>query len=246
MKWNRLRSLHATFAEIQTEVAENTKQRFTMKPNPALKTAPDPSSTEPSDWVIRANQGHTMVMDPAALHTPITVEADNIPEVVVHGTFFAFYQAILESGGLKRMDRNHIHFSTGLPEEKSGVVSGMRGDAELLIYVDVRKSLEDGVVWWLSENGVVLTEGDETGVLGTKYWMKVVGRRNGVGVLWEDGKVVGELPALLRNRRPPRGKEPKLIGGNKGGRNVDSRGARGRGRGRGRGVEKDLGSELEL
>jgi len=105
------------------------------------------------------------------------------------------------------MNRNHIHFSTGLPEENSGVISGMRNDAEILIYVDVKKSLEDGVVWWLSENGVVLTEGDESGVLGTKHWTKVVGRRNGVGVMWEGGEIVEELPAHLKNRRPPRGKE---------------------------------------
>jgi 2'-phosphotransferase len=210
MKWPRLKSLNVTFADIQTAVADNAKQRFSMKPNPALKTPPDPSSEEPSEWVIRANQGHSIVMESSALLKPITLDADNVPDIVVHGTFFAFYQPIVESGGLKKMNRNHIHFSTGLPEEKQGVISGMRGDAEILIYVDIRKSLEDGgVLWWISENGVVLTEGDENGVLGTKYWKKVVGRRENIGVLWEDGKQVGELPENLRNRKAPIGKGPK-------------------------------------
>lgn len=223
MNWPRLRSLNVTFADIRTAVTDNAKQRFSMKPNPALETPPLPSSEDPADWVIRANQGHSIAMDSAALLTPITLATGNVPEVVVHGTFFAFYAAILETGGLKRMTRNHIHFSTGLPEDGQGVVSGMRGDAELLIYVDIRKSLEDGgVLWWMSENGVVLTEGDADGVLSTKYWEKVVGRREDVGVLWEGGKQVGELPQQFRDRKPPMGK------GHRGG-------GRGRGRGGGRG-----------
>jgi 2'-phosphotransferase len=210
MKWPRLKSLNVTFADIQTAVADNAKQRFSMKPNPALKTPPDPSSEEPSEWVIRANQGHSIVMESSGLLKPITVEADNVPDIVVHGTFFAFYQPIVDSGGLKKMNRNHIHFSTGLPEEKQGVISGMRGDAEILIYVDIRKSLEDGgILWWISENGVVLTEGDENGVLSTKYWKKVIGRRENIGVLWEEGKQVGQLPEDLRNRKAPIGKGPK-------------------------------------
>lgn len=118
------------------------------------------------------------------------------------------------------MSRTHIHFSTGLPESTktggTGVISGMRNDAELLIYVDIRKSLADGrTSWWVSENGVILTEGDsETGVLGTKYWKKVVGRNEAeCGVLWEDGVQVADLPAALRNRKPPFGKHRALVKG---------------------------------
>lgn len=178
-----------------------------MKPNPALNPPPEPDSKEPSDWVIRANQGHSIAIDSAALLIPITIEAGNVPDIVVHGTYYAFYQAIVETRGLKKMGRNHIHFSTGLPEDKKGVISGMRSDAELLIYVDIEKSLQDGgVLWWISENGVVLTEGDENGVLPTKYWKKVVGRRQDVGVLWEDGVQLADLPQSLRNRKAPMGK----------------------------------------
>lgn len=86
----------------------------------------------------------------------------------------------------------------------------MRNDAEILIYVDIRQSLEDGgMEWWISENGVVLTEGDEKGVLSTKYWKKVEGRRQDVGVLWEDGVQVAELPQSVRNRKAPSGKGPR-------------------------------------
>jgi 2'-phosphotransferase len=210
MKWQRLKSLNVKFEDIQTAVTDNSKQRFSMKPNPALKSPPDPKSEDPSDWVIRANQGHSIAIDSAALLVPITIEAGNVPDIVVHGTYYAFYQPILETGGLKKMSRNHIHFSTGLPEDKQGVISGMRNDAEILIYIDIKRSLEDGaVLWWISQNGVVLTEGNENGVLENKYFKKVVGRRQDVGVLWEDGEQVGELPQSVRNKKAPSGKGPK-------------------------------------
>jgi len=208
MQWQRLKSLHVTFDDIRTATTDNAKQRFSMKPNPALDTPPDLASENPSHWVIRANQGHSIAVDSAALLLPITVAAGNVPDVVVHGTYFGVYQAILDSGGLKKMGRNHIHFSTGLPEGKQGVVSGMRNDAELLVFVDIKKNLEDGGVWWISENGVVLTEGDENGVLGTKYWKRVEGRKQDVGLLFENGEKVGELPHNLRNKKPPHGKGP--------------------------------------
>ena len=141
MKWPRLKSLQINFADIRTAVSDNAKQRFSMKPSPSLKDSPDLNSEDPSDWVIRANQGHSIAVDSASLLVPITLSAGNVPETVVHGTYFAFYQTIVDSGGLKKMTRNHIHFSTGLPEDKEGVISGMRKDAEILIYVDVKQSL---------------------------------------------------------------------------------------------------------
>ena len=235
MQWNRLKSIKVTFEDIQTAVTDNAKQRFSMKANPKLTTPPSPTSTDPSDWVIRANQGHSIAVDSASHLSPINIDAGNVPEVVIHGTYFAFWQSIIETGGLKKMTRNHMHFSTGLPEDKEGVISGMRKDAELLIYVDIKQSLEDGLLWWISENRVVLSEGNRDGVLPTKYFQKVVGRKENVGVLWEEGVQVADLPEAQRNRKPPRGKETN-------GRTTSS----GRGRGRGNGRGKLRGSQGEL
>lgn len=225
MQWNRLKSLKVTFDDIRTAVTDNAKQRFSMKPNPKLSTPSDLASSDPSDWVIRANQGHSIAIDSASHLTPITREAGNVPDVVIHGTYFAFWLAILETGGLKKMERNHLHFSTGLPEDKKGVMSGMRQDAELLIYVDIKKSLGDGgVLWWISENGVVLTEGDELGMLPVKYFSKVLGRKEDVGVLWEEGQQVTELPLAQRNRKAPRGKDARGSSASRGRGNVNGRG----------------------
>jgi 2'-phosphotransferase len=210
LKWRRIQSLQATFSDIQTAVTDNAKQRFSLRPNPDISPAPGANDTDPSHWLIRANQGHSIAVESAALLKPITLEAGNVPDIVVHGTYYAFYPAIVASGGLKNMGRNHVHFSTGLPEDKQGVISGMRRDAEILVYIDIRKSLEDGgVLWWLSDNGVVLTEGDENGLVGTKYWKKVEGRRQDIGVLWQDGEQIAELPQSVKGRKAPSGKGPK-------------------------------------
>jgi len=56
---------------------------------------------------------------------------------------------------------------------------------------------------------VILTEGDENGLVPTKHWKKVEGRRQDIGVLWEDGKQVAELPQSMRHRKAPSGKGPK-------------------------------------
>ena len=143
-----------------------------------LSTDPSPSAAQ---YSIRAVQGHSLKsIEATSLLTPITLE--NAPEICVHGTFFGTWPTILTTGGLKAMTRNHIHFATGpavaevLPHEgangsggeihlktamaKSEVVSGMRGDAEVLIYIDVKRSIADGKMqWYRSENGVILTEG---------------------------------------------------------------------------------------
>ncbi|KAI1375046.1 hypothetical protein F4677DRAFT_424468 [Hypoxylon crocopeplum] len=247
MQWQRLRSLNPTFDEIRQAVADNAKQRFAMKPK-------DPSTTtttqsDPAAWLIRANQGHSIALADEGLHTPVTLEAGgNVPDVVVHGTYFAFWPAIVASGGLKKMGRQHVHFGTGLLPQDDGeeevggkpkVVSGMRSDAEILVFMDVERSLKDGGIrWWISANGVVLTDGNEDGVVPLKYFKEVRGRRQGVGVLWRDGEKVADLPPDIV-ARVPIGKGSGSGSGSGGAKKGRERGG-GRGRG-GKGKEGDRG-----
>ena len=202
-----------TFDDIQSTVTTNEKQRFSMKPNPETNPSLSTDTTDPSDYLIRANQGHSIKLDSSSLMEPITLEAGNVPPKVLHGTYFAFWPAIVESGGLKPMGRNHVHCSVGTPEE--GVVSGMRKDAELVIEIDVERRLQEGIQWWKSDNGVVLSEGGEDGILGTRFFKKVTGRKIDVGVLWEDGEKRENLPAGIK-AKVPQGKGPR--GSGRGGR----------------------------
>jgi 2'-phosphotransferase len=217
--------------------------------------------SDPKRFFIRATQGHSMKgVEAENLLTPISLDdPDSIPDTVVHGTFYGAWSPILQTGGLKSMTRNHVHFATGpgfsevLPEDTSNssgkpkgglaqvmgenkVISGMRSDAQILVYIDIRKALQEDkeMKWWRSENGVILTDGiaTDTGggakIVPTKYWLAAVEIKEGLGLLWKQGEgedgVVQELPATLRSRPVPRGKG----GGPRG---------RGGGRGRGRGTE---------
>uniref|UniRef100_A0A0D9WLH2 2'-phosphotransferase n=1 Tax=Leersia perrieri TaxID=77586 RepID=A0A0D9WLH2_9ORYZ len=73
--------------------------------------------------------------------------------------------------GLKRMARLHVHFSSGLPTD-GGVISGMRQSANIFIYLDVAKALQDGMKLYISDNKVILTEGFD-GVVPVKYFEKI-------------------------------------------------------------------------
>jgi 2'-phosphotransferase len=159
-------------------------------------------SDNPADYLIRANQGHSIKVDVEGLLTPITTE--NVPETVVHGTDERAWRLIMKSGGLRRMGRNHIHFASGLPagfnslavdaasaEEKEAapVISGMRKNSSVLIYIDIQAALAAGINFYVSENGVILTEGNDKGFLSYEFFKRVESRKEGGGVLMSDGKL---------------------------------------------------------
>ncbi|QUC19430.1 uncharacterized protein UV8b_03671 [Ustilaginoidea virens] len=210
LQWGPLKALGVSVEEVEAIVETNAKKRFALKPI----AQGDPAS--PASYLIRANQGHSLQVDPASLFRSIALGDADFPARVLHGTYFAFWDDIVRSGGLKPMTRGHIHCSEKTLEE--GAVSGMRGDAEILVEIDIQASLEEGAAWWRSENGVILTDGGSEGLLSTRFFKKVTGRKAGVGVLWEDGEKRADLPVGLKMVVP-----------------AGKRGARGRVRGRGRG-----------
>ncbi|KAM6552019.1 hypothetical protein CsatB_001827 [Cannabis sativa] len=106
---------------------------------------------ENGELFIRANQGHSVT------HYLTSVLLKNL-------------ESILQSG-LNRMKRLHIHFSRGLPTEGE-VISGMRRNVEVLIYLDVKKALKEGMKLYISDNKVILSEGID-GVIPVKYFEKI-------------------------------------------------------------------------
>ena len=139
---------------------------------------------ESGQILIRANQGHTIsgVNDEALLGNPLTqAEAQALgggKGLAVHGTYNAAWALITASGGLKKMTRQHIHLATGLPGD-SGVISGMRKSCEIVIWVDVAAAVHSGLRFYASQNGVILTPGDERGMLPATFFRTVVNRSTG-------------------------------------------------------------------
>jgi len=166
---------------------------------------------DPSNFLIRANQGHSIKVEEEGLLEAITLESE-LPATVVHGTTHRAWPQILSSGGLKKMTRNHVHFASGLPAgfeplegandtqseaQKEPVISGMRNTSSVLVFIDMKKALEGGLKFWKSANGVILSEGNGNGVVPLAYFARVEERKRGVGILMKDGEVVNELPEAL-------------------------------------------------
>ncbi|KAG7653469.1 Phosphotransferase KptA/Tpt1 [Arabidopsis suecica] len=145
-----------TVDEIREAVRRDNKQRFSL-------------IDENGELLIRANQGHSITtVESEKLLKPI-LSPEEAP-VCVHGTYKKNLESILSSG-LKRMNRLHVHFSCGLPTDGE-VVSGMRRNVNVLIFLDIKKALEDGIAVYISDNKVILTEGID-GVVPVDYFQMI-------------------------------------------------------------------------
>lgn len=127
--------------QIKFVVENNDKKRFYLK-------------EVEGKYFIRANQGHTVVVENLELK-PI-LDPKEIP-VAVHGTNFNAWEQI-KIKGLSRMSRNHIHLASGEFGDP-GVISGVRKSAKIMVFIDTAKAMNAGMKFFLSTNGVILTEG---------------------------------------------------------------------------------------
>lgn len=156
-------SMKNACADDVLKVVENCpKKRFLIK-----KEFDDQNQRE--IILIRANQGHSM--------KNVNVDMEEITnadefKTVIHGTYFNCWDKI-KTEGLSRMNRQHIHFSTNMPNSID-VISGMRSNCQIAIFIDLEKALKDGFKFYKSANNVILSPGNSEGYLHPKYFLKVV------------------------------------------------------------------------
>ena len=96
---------------------------------------------------IRASQGHSIEID-------LGYPAKTPPEILFHGTAQKSVGSIL-TNGLQKMDRQHVHLSLNI-ETATNV--GQRHGKPFIFEVLARQMHEDGYTFYLSENGVWLTD----------------------------------------------------------------------------------------
>ena len=144
---------------VLTIVRECPKQRFGI-------------CERAGELYIRANQGHSMGQVQAeSLLSPLDEESAAEFATIIHGTFRHSLPSILRQG-LSRMRRQHIHFCTSLAQHSG--ISGLRARANILISVNAVKAIQDGIPFFLSQNGVVLTPGKESsGMLPCEYFTAI-------------------------------------------------------------------------
>ncbi|MDF1662204.1 MAG: RNA 2'-phosphotransferase [Planctomycetota bacterium] len=131
---NEHQSWTLTMDDIQAVVDADKKQRYALR-----------------DGRIRANQGHSVDVN-AVDPTPIVP-----PDTLYHGTTDQRWALIQDSGGLKKMLRHHVHLSAD-PQTAKQVGSRHRKEKLLLLHIDATAMHKAGHLFYLSENGVWLTD----------------------------------------------------------------------------------------
>ncbi|CAN5184309.1 hypothetical protein BH11CYA1_BH11CYA1_30280 [soil metagenome] len=76
------------------------------------------------------------------------------PAVLYHGTATRFISSIREQGLLKK-GRHHVHLSTVID---TAISVGKRYGQPVLLHVDSAKMHDDGHIFFVSDNGVWLTD----------------------------------------------------------------------------------------
>ena len=113
-------------------VAENDKQRFCLSEDGLM---------------IRANQGHSISVD-------LALSPKQPPEVLYHGTATRFLNAILLEG-LKAKSRQQVHLSEN---KETALKVGQRHGKPVILEVAAMQMVEQGFLFYLSDNGVWLTD----------------------------------------------------------------------------------------
>ncbi|MEM1325775.1 MAG: RNA 2'-phosphotransferase [Bacteroidota bacterium] len=117
---------------LHTVVATNNKKRFTFNDDQTK---------------IRASQGHSIGVD-------LDLTPQTPPTILYHGTAQQFVDNIQQQG-LKKMNRQHVHLSADLATASQ---VGQRHGKLFIFEVAAAQMEQDGFTFYLSENGVWLTE----------------------------------------------------------------------------------------
>src|SRR6185369_8308359 len=121
-----------SYDELIECVETNDKQRF---------------SFDDTGDLIRANQGHSVEVD-------LKLEEAEPPEVLFHGTVERFLASIVAEG-LKKGKRHHVHLSVDVATARK---VGARRGKPIVLQVDALRMHRDGHTFFVSVNGVWLTE----------------------------------------------------------------------------------------
>jgi len=117
---------------LENVVRDNDKQRFVISDD---------------GQKIRANQGHSIEID-------LDLKPVEPPAFLYHGTVAKFL-AYINTDGLKKMSRQHVHLS----EDRSTAVKvASRRGLPIILSVCSGKMHKDGYVFYQSLNGVWLTD----------------------------------------------------------------------------------------
>ncbi|PBB43145.1 RNA--NAD 2'-phosphotransferase [Mesorhizobium sp. WSM3866] len=120
----------ASAADVERIVTENPKKRFAIDGNR-----------------IRAVQGHSLDID-------LGLAPNAPPALLYHGTKEEYLPAILREG-LTSQSRQHVHLSKDIGTAR--IVARRRKGKDAILRIDSAAMTGDGMTFFLSDNGVWLT-----------------------------------------------------------------------------------------
>lgn len=97
--------------------------------------------------LIRARQGHSVNVD-------VELKEVTPPTVLYHGTAKRFFNSIMENG-INKMSRLYVHLSS---DKDTAVNVGKRHGEPCVLIIDSNRMYNDGIKFFLSNNGVWLTD----------------------------------------------------------------------------------------
>lgn len=127
-----IKKVSLSIQELNQVVEENNKKRFEF----------DIHKTR-----IRATQGHTISVD-------VELKETEPPTNLFHGTAINSVPIIMDSG-INKMSRLHVHLSKD--EDTAKNVGSRKGKSAILV-IDSEQMSKDGYKFYLSNNGVYLTD----------------------------------------------------------------------------------------
>jgi len=133
-----IKKLDISMNDLDEIVNTNNKKRFSYNKDKSK---------------IRANQGHSKDVD-------VQLKEQKPPECLYHGTATRFLSSIYDNG-INKGDRLHVHLSENLETAEN---VGSRHGSVFILHIDTEQMYNDGCKFYISENGVWLTD-----YVDTKY-----------------------------------------------------------------------------
>lgn len=118
--------------EIERIVATNDKKRYVLSEDGRH---------------IMAAQGHSVDVD-------LQLKEEVPPDILYHGTVEKYLGDIVKTG-LQKMSRHHVHLSK---DNETAVKVGSRRGTPVILQVEAKRMHDDGFGFYISENGVWLTD----------------------------------------------------------------------------------------
>lgn len=130
-----LKELKVNKKVLDTIVNTNDKKRY---------------SYNEDETKIRANQGHSLKVD-------VELKKKIPPVFLYHGTSPNFVDSIRKKG-LVKMSRQHVHLSSDVKTAEDVGKRHSKGKEPIIVVVDCKEMVKDGIDFYLSDNGVWLTD----------------------------------------------------------------------------------------